>query len=256
MKQIYLLLIFLSALVFGCQNNNNDVVDPTGPQLSFKTGDGYTASDVNVHYGDTIKIGLIATAGSSGLSHWKVSQNAQVSDSTVISGSELDQDFSFIAPSQTGAVVLEFEVQDNNNLSVKKEILVGVTEPADNIASGIVNTWKVDSIFQKAIDGYIMEPQVLYESFRVTFSVSELKLPATYSIVGTAPVSPFIGKEGSWTLDDLASPKKFISTFDASQVESQILELSTSRIVLEWQVAESEIKTQPVYKMVFSPVVE
>lgn len=124
---IFSILLCFSLLVFSsCKK------EAKAPALYFKTGAGYTSSDLTVSPGTTITVGVIADKGTDPLHllYSEVAYDGANVDSLyarqyVADGQDhIEYDFTFTVRNETGNERWTFNVNDKDGRLTEKEILI------------------------------------------------------------------------------------------------------------------------------------
>ena len=128
MRNFFLLFIIIS--ISGCKKK-----DDTPPGLQFKTGTGYTYSDLTVSHGSSFVVGIIANSGASDLQlfYTEVAYDGSNAPKLVsriwLNASEAnhyERDVTVTTRNQPGTERWVFDVNDADGRITKKEIRVTV----------------------------------------------------------------------------------------------------------------------------------
>jgi len=131
-------IVLMASVVFltSCET------DPTAtpPTLLFNASPGFTTGDVSVPVNSVLQIGIIASATSSNLSHFSITQTANSQTTTLldstISAAQFSQNFTITSAPVAGSVTLTFTVSQSDGESAALSITITTTAP---VAGPITN---------------------------------------------------------------------------------------------------------------------
>lgn len=132
-KTIILLIVFVSLMNISCKKPKTDPRVP--PDVKFKTGTGFTVSDITIKKNDTLKVGITSTKTEDNLKSYNVSYAYDGASSTTnffnyfLQESEYsyyEKDIQIISRNQNGTERWVFSIVDRDGNLTQKTIVLTV----------------------------------------------------------------------------------------------------------------------------------